>query len=192
MAVLLRRLNASVGLHPQTSIRMAKEHFMSVSFVPLLLVMVAALAGCDSARHKAEPAPPPQEVTPGSSFTVVKGFLIPSGDSSVYFQDGRLYPQGDIQPNDPYCEFSAGAATSDGVVIRPGVFTVSSVTYDEAGVGAGGVDISVTGFKLQAGASANTYLMDCMLPLVSGGALFVNPAEIQGAVAGYMELRVAP
>jgi hypothetical protein len=31
-----------------------------------------------------------------------------------------------------------------------------------------------------------------MLPLVSYGARFVTPAEIQGAVGGYMDLTVAP
>ena len=165
---------------------------MSIQYVSLLVVLAAALAGCESRIHKAGPPPPPTEVTPGSTFSVVKDFLIPSGDSSVFFQDARMYPQGDIQPNDPYCEFSAGAATADGVMIRTGTLTVRDVTYDEAGVGVGGVDISVTGFQLQDGQSGNSYKMDCMLPLLSGGALFVSPVEIQSAVAGYMNLKVAP
>jgi hypothetical protein len=164
---------------------------MSVRFVSLLLVSAVALAGCESKIHKAGPPPPPTEVTPGSTFTVVKDFLIPSGDSSVFFQDARMYPQGEIQANYPYCEFSAGSATADGVVIKTGVFTVSDVTYDEAGVGVGGVDISLTGFQLREGASGKTYKMDCMLPLLSGGGLFVSPVEIQSAVAGYMNLKLA-
>ena len=165
---------------------------MSVNFVSLVLVMALALAGCESRIHKAGPPPPPQEVTPGSTFTVVKDFLIPSGDSSVYFQDARLYPQGDIQPNDPYCEFSAGAASADGAVIRTGVFTVSDVTYDEAAVGVGGVDISISGYQLREGTSGKTYRLDCMLPLLSKGTQFVKPDEVQSAIGGYMELKVAP
>ena len=93
------------------------EQLMSVKFVTLLLVLTAALAGCDSSRHKAGP-PPPSDVTPGSTFTVVKGFLIPSDVSSVFFQNARLYPEGKIQPNLPYCELSIGAATADGVLIK--------------------------------------------------------------------------
>jgi hypothetical protein len=31
-----------------------------------------------------------------------------------------------------------------------------------------------------------------MLPLLSRDTLFVSPAEIQGAVAGHMKLKVAP
>ena len=165
---------------------------MSVKFVTLLLVLTAALAGCGPSIIKAPPAPPPTEVTPGSTFTVVKGFIVPSGVSSVFFQDARLYPDGNIQPNLPYCELSVGAATADGVLIKAGVFTVSKVTYDERGIGAGGVDISITGFHLQEESSGKTYLMDCMLPLLSRSALFVTPAEIQGAVADHMELKVAP
>jgi len=165
---------------------------MSVRLGSILVVLTVALAGCESKIHKAGPPPPPTEVTPGSTFTVVKDFLIPSGDSSIYFQDARMYPQGDIQPDDPYCEFSAGAETADGLVIKTGVFTVSDVTYDEASVGVGGVDISVTGFKLQHGSTGKAYKMDCMLPLESRGTLFVKPAEIQSAVGGYMELKVAP
>jgi len=164
---------------------------MSVKFVTLLLVLTAALASCDSSRHKAG-HPPPTEVTPGSTFTVVKGFLIPSGVSSVFFQDARLYPEGNIQPNLPYCELSIGAATADGVLIKEGIFTVSKVTYDERGIGAGGADMSITGFHLQEASSGKTYLMDCMLPLLSRSALFVTPAEIRGAVADHMELKVAP
>jgi hypothetical protein len=164
---------------------------MPVKFVSLLLLLTAVLAGCESAKHKAEP-PPPQAVTPGSTFTLVKGFIIPSGDSSVFFQDDRLYPQGEIQPNLPYCELTAGAATADGLLIKEGVFTVSSVTYDEKAIGKGGVGISITGFHLQEESTGKTYLMDCMLPLLSRSALFVTPAEIQGAVGSYMNIKVAP
>jgi hypothetical protein len=165
---------------------------MSSIFGSVLLVFMVALAGCESKLHKAGPPPPPTEVTPGSTFTVVKGFLVPPGDTSVFFQDARLYPQGNIQPNFPYCELTAGAASTDGILVKEGVLTVSSVTYDEHGVGVGGADISITGFQLKESASGKTYLMDCMLPLLSRGALFVSPAEIQGAVAGYMNLKVAP
>ena len=165
---------------------------MSVKCVTLLLVFTAALAGCESAKHKAGAPPPPTQVTPGSTFTVVKGFLVPSGDRSVFFQNATLYPEGNIQPNFPYCELSIGAATANGVLIKEGVFTVSKVTYDERGVGADGIDLSITGFHLQEASSGKNYLMDCMLPLLSRGALFVTPAEIQGAVAGHMDLKVAP
>ncbi len=165
---------------------------MSVKFVTLLLVLTVALTGCESTKHKAGPPPPPTEVTPGSTFTVVKGFLVPSGVSSVFFQNARLYPEGNIQPNFPYCELSVGAATADGVLIREGVLTVIKVTYDEHAIGTGGADISITGFHLLEAASGNTYLMDCMLPLLSRGALFVTPAEVHGAVADHMELKVAP
>ena len=87
---------------------------------------------------------------------MIKGFLIPPGDTSVFIQDARLYPQGEIQPNLPYCELTAGAATADGVLVKEGVLTVGSVTYDESGVGVGGVDISITGFKLKEVASGKT------------------------------------
>ena len=165
---------------------------MTARFVSILVVLVVALAGCESKIHKAGPPPPPTEVTPGSAFTVIKGFLIPPGDASVFFQDARLYPQGEIQPNLPYCELTAGAATADGILVKEGVLTVSNVTYDENGVGVGGADMSVTSFKLKEAATGKTYQMDCMLPLLSRGALFVSPAEIQGAVADHMNLRVAP
>jgi len=165
---------------------------MSVKFVTPLLVLAAALAGYGPSIIKAPPSPPPTEVTPGSTFTVVRGFIVPSGDSSVFFQEARLYPDGNIQPNLPYCELSVGAASADGMLIKEGIFTVSKVTYDEHSAGAGGTDVSITGFHLQEASSGKTYLMDCMLPLLSRGALFVTPADIQGAVADHMELKVAP
>lgn len=162
-----------------------------MKFISLVVVVTAALAGCQSVRQKAEPAAPPQNVTPGSTFTVVKEFLVPSGDSSVYFQDTRLYPQGEIRTDYPYCEFSTGAATADGQVVK-GTYMVSIVSYDQESAGAGGTDVSVTVLHLQQVSSGRIYRMNCMLPLLSRGALFVTPAEIQGAVGGYMDLRVAP
>lgn len=164
---------------------------MPIKFISLVVVLTVGLTGCQSARHQAGSPPPPQDVTPGSTFTVVKDFLVPSGDSSVYFQDARVYPQGEIQPNYPYCEFDTGAATADGQVIK-GTYTVSKVEYDENGVGPRGIDVSVTAIYLQAASSGEPYRMNCMLPLLSRGARFVTPAEIQGAVGGYMDLRVAP
>ncbi|HYQ73454.1 MAG TPA: hypothetical protein VET88_16210 [Gammaproteobacteria bacterium] len=165
---------------------------MSVTSGSILVLLAVALAGCGPRIHKAGPPPPPTEVTPGSTFTVVKGFLIPSGDHSVFFQDARLYPQGEIQPNSPYCELIPGTENADGELVSEGVFTVGSVTYDESGVGVSGEDISITGFRLKAETSGKSYRMDCMLPLLSRGTLFVSPAEVQGAVAGYMNLKVAP
>jgi hypothetical protein len=154
-----------------------------------IAVSLAALAGCQSTRHKVKPAPLPQELTPGSTVTVVKDFLIPDGNSSVYFQTTRLYPEGGIQPDNPFCEFAAGTAA--GQVIR-GVFTVSNVQYDEDGVGPGNMEVSVTEIHLQETSTGLAYRMNCMLPLLSHGARFVTPAEIQGAVGGYMNIKVAP
>jgi hypothetical protein len=172
--------------------QLAKERVMYRKFVPFLALLTAALAGCQSAKHKAEPGPPPQAVTPGSTFTVVKDFLIPSGDDSIYFQDSGLYPEGEIQPDDPFCQFVTGAATAAGQVIPAGAFTVSNVQYDEDGVGPGGMDVSLTEIHLQAATTGTSYRMNCMLPLLSRNARFVTPAEIQGAVGGYMDLKVAP
>lgn len=157
-----------------------------------LVLLSGALAGCQTAQQKAEPAPPAQNVTPGSTFTVVKDFLIPSGDSTVYFQNTRLHPEGRIQPDDPFCQFAIGAATAAGQVIHTGVFTVSNLEYDEDGVGPGGMDVSITGIRLQEASTGKSYRMNCMLRLLSQGARFVTPAEIQGAVSGYMDLKVAP
>lgn len=154
-----------------------------------ITVFLAILAGCQSTMHKAPPPPPPQDVTPGSSFTVIRDFLIPDGNSSVYFQDERLYPEGDIRPDDPFCQFTDAAS---GEIIRTGVFKVSDVVYEESGVGPNGVDASVMEIHLQEAGTGKTYRLNCMLPLLSHGARFVTPVEIQGAIGGYMNLEDAP
>lgn len=154
------------------------------------VLLAGALAGCQSTRHSMS-MPQEMNVTPGSLFTVVKPFLIPSGDSSVFFQDAGLYPQGEIHSDYPYCEFILGAATADGELIK-GIYTVSNVAYDQNGISAGASDLSVTTIHLQESSSGKRYRMNCMLPMPSRGADFVTPAEIQGAVGGHMELKVAP
>ena len=165
---------------------------MQPRFILFLVVVTGTLAACHSVQHKVEPAPVAQDVTPGSTFTVVKDFLIPSGDPAVYFQDSQLYPEGEIQPDDPFCQFTSGAAAPGGQFIRSGVMTVSNVEYDENGVGPGGMDVSITAIHLREAATGKSYQMNCMLPLLARGADFVTPAEIQGAVAGYMDLKLAP
>jgi hypothetical protein len=166
-----------------------KPDIFSILLAGTIAINLALLAGCQSTRHKAEKAPPPADVTPDSTFTVIKDFLIPDGDTGVYFQDTRLYPEGGIQPDDPFCEFTSAAA--GGEIIR-GVFTVSKVEYEETGVGPNGMDVSVTEIHLQAATTKKSYRLNCMLPLLSRGARFVTPVEIQGAVGGYMTLKDAP
>ena len=163
---------------------------MSVKFASILILLPAMLAACHSGPHKVkEPLPPPQDVTPGSTFSVVKGFLIPADSSTVFFQDQHLYPLGEIRPDFPYCVFDAGTATADGQLIRNMTFTVRDVEYDERAVGSGGTDVSVTRIHLLEPVSGDSYRLDCALPLLSGGADFVTPAEVQGAVGGYLELK---
>ncbi len=163
---------------------------MDIKFVSILVLSAAVLVGCQS-TIKGDPAPPPQDVTPGSTFTVTKEFLVPSGDSSVYFQDARLYPQGEIQPDLPVCELMTGPATADGWVMTTRTFTVSNVEYDEDGIGPSGAKTSVTIIHLR-DASNVAYQMSCMFPFKSQGARFVTPSEIQSAVGGYMNLKDAP
>ena len=163
---------------------------MHTRFAAFLVLLTVTLTGCET--HKAKPAPPPQNVTPGSTFSVIKDFLIPSGDGSVYFQDTHLYPEGGIQKDYPFCQFVTGAATADSRIMHKETFTVSHVEYDEKGAGPGGTVVSVTEIHLQEASSGKSYRMNCMLPLLSHEANFVTPAEIQGAVGGYMRLKVAP
>jgi hypothetical protein len=88
-----------------------------------------------------------------------------------------------------YCQLTGGAS---GEVIHRGVFTVANVEYDEIGAGPNGSDVSVTKIHLREAATGKAYGLNCMLPLSSHGARFVTPAEIQGAVGGYMNLKDAP
>ena len=153
--------------------------------------MFVTLSACHSAGNKAaHKAPPPQDVTPGSTFTVTQRFAIPSGDAGVYLQDTRLYSEEQLQPNYPFCRFETVGVS--GELIDRGVYTVTGVDYEENGTGPGGMDVSVTDIRLQAQTTGKTYHLNCMLPLVSYGARFVTPDEIQGAVGGYMTLRDEP
>jgi hypothetical protein len=77
-------------------------------------------------------------------------------------------------------------------VIRSGQFRVNGVEYDEQAVGPGGMTVSVTELSLEETSSGKPYRMNCMLPLLSQRARFVSPAEIQGALGEYLNLKVAP
>jgi hypothetical protein len=162
------------------------------TLVVFSLLSSLALAACQSTGNKDQPAPAPQTVDPGSTVTVTKNFLIPSGDGAVDFQNAGLYPQGMIRADAPFCRFRVSTPTAGGEVIRTGKYTVGNVEYDEKDVGPGGIDVSVTKIHLQGASAGDAYQLDCMLPIVSHGARFVTPEEIQGAIGGYMDLDVAP
>ena len=117
--------------------------------------------------------------------------VLPASNSGVYFQDTKLYPLGDVQENDPYCEFDMGAATAAGQVLK-GTFAVSVVDYDENGVGTDGTAVSITVINLQQSSTGEACRMNCMLPLLSRDARFVTLPEIRGAMGGCMDLKVAP
>jgi hypothetical protein len=162
-------------------------HAKSVSW----LILLTGLAAC-STSPQLEPPPPAQDLTTGSTFMVTRDFLIPSGNTSVYFQDAKLYPLGDIPVNDPVCQFLIPKASVAGQVISSRSLTVSAVVYAENGVGPGGMDATVTMMQLKDATRGDTFSLKCMLPLQSHGARPVTRAEIQGALGDYMLLKVAP
>lgn len=52
--------------------------------------------------------------------------------------------------------------------------------------------VVLTELHLQAASSKKPLRMNCLLPIPSQAAIFITPAEIQGVVGGYMELKIAP
>jgi hypothetical protein len=164
---------------------------MYVKIIALLMLSVAVLLACSSSPQ-VEPPPPAQDITIGSTFTVTRDFLVPSGNTSVYFQDTKLYPLGDIQTDDPVCQFLISAATVAGQVISGRTLLVSAVDYDENGIGLSGMDATVTIIRLKDSSSHESFTLKCMLPIKSHGARPVNRAEIQGALGDYLVLKVSP
>jgi hypothetical protein len=152
--------------------------------------MCVALTGCGAGHRKAEKPPPPQDVTPGSTFAVIKAFRVPGGDTGVYFQDAHLYTDDELQPEYPFCHLTTSGA--GGELGRDRTLTVTAVDYEEGGVGPGNMDVSVTDIHLRDPDAGIAFELNCMLPVLSYGARFITPAEIQGAVGGYMTLKEAP
>jgi len=164
---------------------------MRIVALAVLLAGVLAAAACHQAQ-KITPLPPgPQTVTSGSTLQVLEPFVIPQGQSRIYFQDAQIGSANTLRPNFPYCQFEMPSPATAARTIQPQVYTIGSVEYDEQNEVPGGKFASVTYLNLQRDARRTEERLACLLPGDARASRFVTPAEINGAPGGYFNLTVA-
>ena len=153
----------------------------------LVLAGVIVIAGC----HTAPKPAPPDMVTAGSTLTVTTPFLIPAGQSGVYFQDNAL--QGKANPGSglPYCHFQLPGSTAKARTVGAETLTVTTIQLDEEAASRGSGFASITRLNLQGGKQAGPPRVSCRLPGDASASRFVTPAEIRGAMGAYFDLKVA-
>lgn len=162
---------------------------MKKTCVVLMVMGSFALGACQSKPRAPERSP--QDIPPGSTFTVHEKLTIQPDDAALYFQDTQLLPSNKLNPNYPYCRFQTADLASEVHHVEPQTLTVASTEFDERAMGASGGGVAVTQIDLQSAGKGTTYRMLCFPPVEVGGAQFVTDAEIAGALGDYMTLVLA-
>jgi hypothetical protein len=159
------------------------------SIYAVLLVGVLGLAACQPRAHKDPLADEPQAVPSGSTFTLNKSFVIPAGSAAVYFQDTQLVAPGGLRRGYPYCMFGSDSSAADAREMKPQVFTVGTVGYEEQAAGPTGESVSLTRINLLTSQKMKGYSMICGSPGPAAASRFVTVSEINGAVGDYFTLK---
>jgi hypothetical protein len=159
------------------------------SICAVLLVGVLGLAACQPRAHKDPLADEPQAVPSGSTFTLNKGIVIPAGSAGVYFQDTQLVASDGLRRGYPYCTFGSDQPASTARELKPQVFTVGSVGYEEQASGPTGESVSLTRISLLTAQKIKGYSMICGSPGPAAVSRFVTVSEINGAVGDYFTLK---
>lgn len=154
-----------------------------------LLVLCTLLgAGCKS---KPAPLPPPDEVTPGSTLSVLKPFEIPAGNAGLYFQNQAPSGRQGLNGVDPYCRFVPQSAAKGPSVVAIGTYTVVTNEYMEDERGPGDRFVSAVRYALRGPLPDSDAQLTCVVPDVAAVSQFPTPAEISGALGAYFKLRLA-
>jgi hypothetical protein len=159
------------------------------SIYAVLLLGVIGLAACQPRAQKDPLADEPQAVPSGSTFTLNKSFVIPAGSSAVYFQDTQLVASSGLRRGYPYCMFGSDDSGSNAREMKPQVFTVGGVDYEEQASGPTGEAVSLTRIGLLTSQKIKGYSMICGSPGPATSSRFVTVAEINGAVGDYFTLK---
>ena len=151
----------------------------------LILVGAVVIAGCHTT-----PKPAPDMVTAESVLTVTTPFTVPAGSSGVYFQNNQMQNRADLAADLPYCHFALADPPSRAQTVGPQTFMVTTIEYDEDAAAHGGFS-SITRVNLRNGKLAKPPRLSCRVPGTAGSRRFVTPAEINGAMDAYFDLKVA-
>jgi hypothetical protein len=164
-------------------------------FKPVAALLLAStavfLAACQSDRSMRTPKA--HEVLAGSTLNSTAPLIVAPGTAEVLLQDAAAVAPSALSLDYPYCRFRPGGpAAAARTIAPPSVYLITSLEYDERGSQRGGETRPVIWFNLQGGPQNAGGRLGCAVPFSTSPRLFLTPAEVQGAVAGYFNLVAAP
>jgi hypothetical protein len=155
-----------------------------IAVASLVTALIAPFAG-----HAQAPAqPPPQDIPSGSTFELQTALTVKPPDAALYFQDAQLVAKSAVDTTYVYCLFEIGNPPATGRKIKPQVFTVKSVEFDEREIGNTHKVASVTIIGLDAKHPADAARMTCLWPKKDSAFGIVTADEIRGALGNYFTL----
>ena len=154
-----------------------------------LMILCAALgAGC---RSKPAPLPPPDEVVPGATLSILQPFEIPAGKAGIYFQNQAPHDRRGLNEVDPYCRYVPKTPAQGVSVVALGVYTVVAKEYVEEQEGLGNEFTSGVRYTLRGPIPNSDASLTCIVPDAADVGRFPTPAEISGALGAYFKLKLA-
>jgi hypothetical protein len=162
--------------------------------VTVLFAATLLLQACDTTNYAAKqeaktPDAPaaPTDIVVGSRLTLRMPLILPAAGAPLLFQSNAIVTPAQLVRNVPFCRFAPTSAGADRA-IKPEIFVVRSVDYDERQTADPGMPVSVTHYRLDSSPSRTGYLLSCGWPTGAPAPSFVTVDQVQESVSAFFRI----
>jgi hypothetical protein len=159
---------------------------LSVAF----LLLQACTPPNYSAQQEAQtPVAPlvPDDIVTGSQLRLRVPLNLPASGAPLLFQSNAIVTQGELGNDVPYCRFTP-ASSGAPRTLKPAVFTVRSIDYDDRETTAAGKPLSVTHYQLASDPKQPGYVLSCLWPEGAPAFAFVTTDQVQATISAFFAL----
>jgi len=181
-------------------IRGARNHGMAYAGairrlrVTMLFTAALLLQACDTTNYAAKqeaktPDAPaaPTDIVVGSRLTLRMPLSFPAGGGMLLFQRNAIVTTAQLVGNVPFCRFAPASGGATGA-IKPGVFVVRNIDYDETQTAAPGMPVSVTHYRLEPVPTRPGYVLSCGWPTGAPAPSFVTVDQVQETISAFFRI----
>lgn len=167
---------------------------MRPTCLAMLFAAMLALAACDTTNYAAQqeaqtPVAPdaPTQIMMGSRLTLRVPLELPANGAPLLFQGNAIATPAQLAGNAPFCAL-AGASANAPRALKPTIFTVRNIDYDDRSSRKGPKAVSVTHYTLVADAKQPGYVLSCQWPEGGPALDFVTTDEVQATISAFFML----
>jgi hypothetical protein len=160
----------------------------------MLFAAAFLLNACDTTNYAAKqeaktPDAPaaPTDIVVGSRVTLRVPLSFPPGGAPLLFQRNAIVTTAQLAGNVPFCRFAPASAGVDRA-IKPELFVIRDIDYDERQTADPGMPVSVTHYRLASKQHPSAYLLSCGWPTGAPAPSFVTVDQVQESVSAFFRI----